>query len=255
MVRYSLICSALALNLAACGTAPFDAPLDERGRPTVNQIIDRVDCEIYTAFGNSNNEAAAKALGTWVAAVEITLTVSDTEGLTPSGGLALAFSEPLKTTGTSFGFGGSPVLYQTRTRTYDQKYTITNVRLIKPEICSKWWHADFNLEGDLGLADQIYAGLHSVKNVGSVPYNTNTGFGATVSFDISKGVSGVGPTWTLVRFKDAAGGLGLSRDDTHKVAITFTPSSAPPLGPAQTTNIYVVQQQLLNAISQTINRF
>ena len=52
-------------------------------------------------------------------------------------------------------------------------------------------------------------------------------FGATASFDVYKGLTNVGPTWTLVHFLGPVGGAGYERDDLHKLAITFVPVAAP----------------------------
>jgi hypothetical protein len=265
---YPLLFGLAASALTGCGTAPFDAPVDERGRPTVSQVVDRVDCEVYKAFNDPANSGIAKDPNyqNWVAAVTLSLTVNDTEGVTPTGGLALSFVEPLKLAGSTFGFGASPILYQTRSRIYQQNYTINNVFLIDKNVCLKSWHEGFNLEGNLGLADQIYAGLHSVDAGNAFDYkNPINTFSATVSFQVYKGVSGVGPTWTLVRFKDTAGGLGISRNDLHSVSITFKPANkatasflAPEVSDAvtaaETQNTYLVQSQLLNAITQSLNR-
>ena len=77
-------------------------------------------------------------------------------------------------------------------------------------------------------------GLHAFHRDNASDYSTGSGdvaskgapdtFGATVSFDVFKGMTSVGPTWTLVHFKGPGGGLGYQRDDLDKIAITLLQS-------------------------------
>lgn len=79
-------------------------------------------------------------------------------------------------------------------------------------------------------------GLHSFSSAdkGADFYQPTVGnskslddFGATVSFHIFKGVSNVGPTWTLQTFKGPTAGVGYTRDDLHQIIMTFAPSVLP----------------------------
>jgi hypothetical protein len=235
----------LALSAAGCSSMPpFDAPPDDRhGYPTVSQVVDKIDCEIAAAREDPEiNTAWVKArlreknpplqpFDNWIASVNLGLTVESTEGITPnSSGLTLSVIEPLKLAQNTFGFGVNPVLYQSRQRIFQLIYTI-DISKIKLDHCAtKQWH-DYNLEGDLGLKEQIFAGLHSiVRNQDDTFSSTKTGsepdsFGGTVSFDVYKGMTSAGPTFTLTRFKGATGGLGVVREDKHSVVITFVPQS------------------------------
>jgi hypothetical protein len=173
----------------------------------------------------------------WVANVSLGLTVTSTEGTFPnSSGLTLAVIDPLKLANNSFGFGANPVLYQQRQRLFTLDYTV-EIEKIDPSHCAtKHWHA-FNLEGDLGLRDQIYTGLHSIirseadeldtSKTGSTPDS----FGGTVSFEVFKGIESGGPVFTLTRFKGPTGGLGILREDKHSVAVTFVPVSTDTTNP------------------------
>ena len=218
---------------------PFDAPDDDAGRPTVSQIIDKIQCEIAEARDDSANDSKQlndflhnylklASFGQWVASVTLSLTVNDTGGLGPTSGPTLAYIKPLVPMGTSFMLGGSPVLYQQRTRIYTQTYTIDISTIPRGQTCEnmgKRWH-NFNLEGDLGLRKQIYMGLHAFDVDDAANFAVKAGspdsFGATASFDVFKGVTGFGPTWTLVNFQNS-GGAGYERDDLNKIAITFVP--------------------------------
>ena len=226
---------------------PFDAPRDNLGGPTVHQVIDKIQCEIAEARddpANNNsrlNEFLAKNLkiapfGEWVASATVSLTINDTIGLTPTAGAALTYIDPLRVPGTMFTFGGSPMFYQQRSRIFTQTYTIEIAKIPPNQTCDniqKRWNR-FNLEGDLGLKDQIYMGLHAFGldtaadfgvegTVPSLISNNPDNFGATVSFDVFKGITNLGPTWTLVRFQGPVGGAGYQRDDLNKIAITFVP--------------------------------
>jgi hypothetical protein len=287
MIRIWLALSALSFATAGCAVAPFDAPIGKVGYPRVNQILDRIQCEIAEARDSPTinsykvkermRQQNLQPFDKWVASVILTLTVNDTEGLSPStSGLTLAVIDPLKLTNNSFGFGGSVILYQQRARTFTQQYSLQIDSIPINETCEnieKKWH-DFNLEGDLGLREQIYTGLHAFDKSEEGEYDVTQkagspdGFGATVSFDIYKGLGSVGPTWTLVRFK-TTGGVGVQRDDLHKIAITFVPVALPSaqatvqtqattagdaMGIAQDMNQQLVLRQILNAILQAQNK-
>jgi hypothetical protein len=266
ILRCGVIGSALAFVLAGCGTAPFDAPVSKSGYPTVRQVIRKINCEIadarddHTINSNSatmhfeNQKEAIAPFNNWIASVTLSLTVSDTEGLMPTtNGLALSFVDTLKSAGNSFGFAGSPIFYQQRSRTYTQTYTINIVDIDQDkENCRRTkWRNDFNLEGDLGIRDQIYTGLNSFlrdetddydpaakgtpnpapsaspAGGGTQSSSSADNFGATVSFDVFKGITSLGPSFTLVTFKGPTGGVGMQRDDMHKLIITFKPVPLP----------------------------
>ena len=241
-----LSAAALVMILGACSSfPPYDAPIDHQGYPTVNQVVDKIQCEIAEARDsptiNSSNakrrleEKGVEPFDDWVAAVTLTLTVINTEGLSPSsGGVALAFIDPLKLASNSFGFGGSIILNQQRTRTFTENYTLEIEHIPPNETCDnigKRWH-NFNLEGDLGLKENIHAALHSfdrsdaADTYGPESAGTEGAFSATLEFDISKGLTVAGPTWTLTQFK-ASGGIGYQREDLHKLVITFVPKNCP----------------------------
>jgi hypothetical protein len=286
MARCGLIGSTLAFAVAGCSSMPpFDAPISDRtGYPTVSQVVDKIECEVAAARDDAtiNSQWVKEHLAKknppllpfedWSAAVSVGLTVNSTEGAFPnSSGLTLAFIDPLKLAGNSFGFGANPVLYQSRQRIFALNYTI-DIRDIDPSHCvNKKWHA-FNLEGDLGLREQISAGLHSiVKGEADIFDTSKTGntpdsFGGTVSFDIFKGVESGGPVFTLTRFKGPVGGLGVLREDKHSVVITFAPPKKPTGKETVASNkenakitaraatADLVQRSQLSAINSSLNK-
>jgi hypothetical protein len=240
-----LLPAAFALGLSGCASMPpFDAPVDANNRPTVATIIDKVQCEIAEARDAAEKENSPlpyfKPFGQWTAAVTLTLTVDD-DGGTPTAGIPLSFITPLPKT-TTFAVGFSPTIYQLRTRTYTQTYTISIASIPHGFNCKDISNS-FNLTGDLGLKEQIYMGLHAFNKSqdgasyyavgsgtpppGQVSAKTADTFGATVFFHLYYGVTGIGPTWTLRTFKGPSAGVGYVRDDLHQIVITFAPAPAP----------------------------
>lgn len=223
---------------------PFYAPTDGKG-PTVSSVVDEIQCEIAEAAAKPENNVQLFGLAPfsdWTAAVALTLTVDDTAG-TASGGLPLSYITPLKPATYTWAFNANPILYQTRTRTYVQNYTL-NIANTKGETCESLQRQNhgFNLEGDLGLREQIYLGLHSFGSSQSTNiYQPASGgkatdnFGATANFHVYLGITNIGPTWTIRTFKGPSAGVGYSRDDLHQVVITFAPTMAivpiPPVRP------------------------
>jgi hypothetical protein len=246
MLRCVVACCVAAAGLAGCASMPaFDAPITTAGGPTVADVVAKIECEVaqarYAPENNSprflsylHNTLNIADFSQWAASVTVSLTVSDTAGLTPTGGLTLAYINPLSVAGTSFGFNATPVLYQNRQRIFSQTYTL-DMTSLTTKTCERFEGTPprINLAGDLGLKDQIYMGLHAFHKGDESDYGTSgsnpasssgpDSFGATVSFDVFKGVDSIGPTWTLQRFVGPTGGAAYVRDDLDKIAITFVP--------------------------------
>jgi len=227
---------------------PFDIPDYDTKVPTVAHVVDKIECEI--AEGRSANDDPAvntdlHKLGLadftqWAASVTLSLTVNDTGGISPVTGLSLAYLQPYKVSPQGLVLGGNLLFYQQRQRIFTQTYTMKIANIPAGETCQsvkrKW--DNFNLEGDLGLKDQITIGLRAFRTASAstyVPASVKTGspdsFGATVSFDVFKGVTSLGPTWTLSTFKGVGGGLGYQRDDLNKIAVSFAPAAYVPPPP------------------------
>ncbi len=140
-------------------------------------------------------------------------------------------------------------------RVFTQTYTIV-IANIPHETCAdlRAWDT-FNLEGDLGLRDQIYLGLHSFHRAANpnaapakyVPSPTNgppspDSFGGTISFDVFKGITSLGPTWTITNFKGVNGGVGYQRDDLDKIVISFAPKGYQPIQAHETYKHFYARQ-------------
>lgn len=265
MFHQRILCVIFAYALASCSSMPpFDVPPSKEGRPTVADVVQKIECEVAEARDENsspdfvaylNNKLNLADFSKWAASVTVSLTVNDTEGLNPNSGLTLTYLEPLSVAGTSFAFGGAVQLYQQRQRIFTQTYTL-DLAAISPKACKRFDGKlpRINLAGDLGLKDQIYMGLHAFRRDAGSDYSTggnNPGsggvpdsFGATASFDVYKGLTNVGPTWTLVHFMGPVGGAGYQRDDLDKIAITFVPVAyqSPPQGGLNVTRAWLATQ-------------
>lgn len=232
---------------------PFDVPENDRDLPTVAHVVDKIECELAEARDDPANIALSGYLhglnladfGQWAASVTLSLTVNDTGGLSPTSGLSLAYLQPYRASPQGLVLGGNAFLYQQRQRIFTQTYTIAINSIPPNENCERLRakRDNFNLEGDLGLRDQIGIGLRAFSTSRAstyIPATVKTGspdsFGGTVSFDVFKGITSLGPTWTLSTFKGVGGGLGYQRDDLNKIAITFAPAKyvgPPPTPPVR----------------------
>jgi len=243
----------ITLGLSACssipgipGTVPnFDNPQSELPSLTVSKIIDEINCELYNVRDTKAARPRApnvEPFSKWVAAVSLTLQVDDSIGLSPT----LTYTDPVKFLG--FSFGGTATLSGSRQRVYTQDYTVTIANL-NVSSCEKLRYRNFDLEGDLGISDIVRMGMRSfdandpaegyggqaasdpVTTDNSNTSKTQEAFGATIQFVVTKGLSALGPTWTINIFKGPGGLFNVSRSDTHKVIISFAPP-APPSGTA-----------------------
>jgi hypothetical protein len=87
---------------------------------------------------------------------------------------------------------------------------------------SVWGPADtFDLTGNLGIIETVDLGLRSVDTSDAAQYQKEKAFGQSIQFAVTKNVSALGPTWTLVRFTGPGGLFGAERIDTHELIISF----------------------------------
>jgi hypothetical protein len=104
---------------------PLDLP-DADKAVTIDQIVDRIECEVYWA--RHNNPALQRS--PWTVSASLSLTVNDGAGLTPT----VSFITPLKTAGTSYKFSASAELSRTRERIF-QETIIFNVAKARRDKC------------------------------------------------------------------------------------------------------------------------
>ena len=171
-----------------------------------------------------------KPFSSWTAAATLTLTVDDTLG-TVTNGLPISFIDIVSKVET-FTFGLNPTLYQNRSRTYAQSYSIDISKIPPAPQCYEMLRSagTSNLEGDLGSKDQILMGLRAFAKShfgatyyaqasgsgtapppptnGEPPAKTADTFSLTDYFKVYYGVNSVGPTWTLTTFHGPTAGVG-----------------------------------------------
>jgi hypothetical protein len=244
---------ALALILSAslcagCGIPHYDVPTDTAGQPTVATIVARIQCELRDMVRDDRptDPATFHRLfllnGDYDVEIALSLEVNDTGGLAPT----LSYMNPF-TSSTSFMFGGTGTLSESR----DHNFT-ENIQLSLRQIFLEWKtganphdcpNPDTNLSGALGLSDfvamaSLTQGLDQTQKLSGKGV-----FGGTIQFIVTKSLSALGPTWTLLHFKGPGGLLGLSEVNTDKVTFAFA------LGP----NVGKPMPHVLMAIRRPVN--
>jgi hypothetical protein len=210
------IAIAMISAVGGCGGVP---PLDIPSDLTVAHIIDRIQCEVWKArhkYPRFRNRA-------WVAVANLTLQVDDSVGLTPK----VSFIHPFATEGTNFAFGASATLKGARQRIYVEQIEIL-VDKVNKGSCDRQ-RDGFSLTGELGIVETVAIAMSSIDSDDAVqfqPKPDKDAFGQTIQFVVTKNVSDLGPTWTLVRFVGPGGLFGAERVDTHRLIISFAPGAA-----------------------------
>jgi hypothetical protein len=185
---------------------------------SVHYIINRIKCEVIKAADEHTQLRTDK----WIAVANLTLQIDDEGSLAPN----VAFINPLAAASTSFTFNAGANLTAHRQRIYSENFSLDIATLKeKPKTCAP--HDDSPLTGDLGIGETVDLGLRSLKRGGPVDYNPqkNDAFGETVQFILTLNLNGVGPTWSLVRFKGPGALAGVSRKDTNQLIISFAPQA------------------------------
>ena len=261
----------LAAMLSGCQTVPHFDRLSgaEPVAPRVSDIMEEVQCEILTALKDSaaakdakpENQPLGSLLGgEYVASVNLTLDVTNDEGVNPS----LSYIEPLVTAGANFTASLSAQGSEEQHRNISVTFTTmfdSNTPLDALGKCREKTSRG-GLRGDLGIREILATGLPYTTNqqvgpkppyimpilgvtrVAPVDPLTGSGalppsFGTTVDFTLVYGVGG-GPTWTLSRFTgpDTAGAGLLSAKRTKKDTLILafarvTPATPPSGGSAE----------------------
>ena len=206
--------------------------------PKVNDIAKHISCELAASIKASNH--AAMRDDNYFIKVFLTLEVDDSLDVTPSLGLIDPFTKAMTnvTTTAAGDLGGA------RQRIFTATYSLESAKLADPAWCTGVdivSRKTYRLNGNLGFDEVVddglditkdgydlttdpgYAGLHIVTtgNDQSAP-----SFGSTIKFTITRQLSGLGPLWTLTRFKGPSGMSGLlngKRPDIDSVILTFSP--------------------------------
>ncbi|VIO75771.1 hypothetical protein CI41S_49100 [Bradyrhizobium ivorense] len=231
--RLLLLIVLLSASISAGCTVPhFDVPYNQSGQPTVKSIVQRIQCEIRDMVRDDSHDPVAAHRRFLLnqdmeVLVSMSIEVNDTGGLNPT----LAYLNPL----TSFTFSGSGTLSEARDHTFTENlqfsfreiyldwYTWRLARLaglnaeelgLIPHDCPP---ADTNLSGTLGINDFVAMAASSE----GLTLGAEKVFGGSIQFLVTKNVSSVGPTWTLVHFKGPGGLLNMSQVNTDKITLAF----------------------------------
>ncbi|MFO1111013.1 MAG: hypothetical protein U1E61_17700 [Bradyrhizobium sp.] len=225
-----------ALMLAGCGVPRYDVPYTEAGQPTVKSIVARIQCEIRDMVRDDSTgpEAFYRAFllnQDFDVAVSMSIEVNNTGGLNPT----LSYLTQLNPL-TSFTFSGSGTLSGSRDHTFTQ-----NLQFSVRDIYLDWYtwrlaklagveepldyglvahdcpSPDANLSGTLGIVDFVAMAANSE----GLTTTSEKVFGGSIQFLITKNVSALGPTWSLVHFKGPGGLVNLSQVSTNKITLAF----------------------------------
>lgn len=264
----AVITSCLGASICVgCAVPQFDVPTDSAGQPTVQTIVERIECEMRDMVRDDTTDPVAfhrlfLLNGDYDAAIALSLEVNNTGGLAPS----LSYINPLTKAATSFTFSGTAALSESR----DHNFT-ENIQFSFREIYTKWKYnvrpydcppADTNLAGTLGMKDFISMAALT-ENLDTKQTLSGKGvFGGSIQFLVTKNLTSLGPTWSLVNFK-GPGGVTASQVNTDKLTLAFAegPNVGKPMARGRITepnppnkNAYWFLQQLLNSsiISQLI---
>jgi hypothetical protein len=237
--KMPLFCASLvSLMCAGCAVPRFDVPTDNVDQPTVQTIVARIQCEIRDMVVDNmlNDVTSFHRLflldGDYDVEIALSLEVNDTGGLAPN----LAYIDPLSKL-ASFMFNGTGTISESR----DHNFT-ENIQLSVRNIYTEWRTnanphncpvADTNLAGTLGIKDYVAMAALTPHLDQKQTISGKGVFGGSMQFVVTKNLSALGPTWSLVRFKGPGPLVSLSEVNTDKITLAFAqgPNAGKPLGP------------------------
>jgi hypothetical protein len=281
---FVLAALAEAFSCSGCAVPHYDVPY-VAGRPNVQTIVERIQCELKEMVRDAEPDHPASPLrnflldGDFDVIVSLSLEVNDTGGLAPS----LTYLEPLSKV-ASFSLSATGVLSESR----DHNFT-ENIQFSMREILAAWRQyksyfdcpsvADTNLAGTLGIEDFVSmaaltpnlalgpsssgassGGAQSSSSKGSSKTSSaNSVFGGSIQFLVTKNLSALGPTWTLVHFK-GPGTVSLSEINTDKITLAFAEgpnvgkrmTAAVPKHPLNPNAEKLLQQMLISSINTQV---
>lgn len=195
--------------------------------PKVDHIVRQIGCELGAL---SKVHLADRH---YIITAILTLQVDDEINLTPS----LSFIEPLTVAATNrtmtqgLGIGGS------RQRTFAATFYFDSRKLLALAPCDAQPDRLYRLDGNLGLAEiaRDGIGVHARQTamLGEAPPAPT--FASQVKFVVTRSVSALGPTWTLISFKGPGGTNGLLNGKaltTDTLNIAFAPKPEKEADPA-----------------------
>jgi hypothetical protein len=261
---FFFVAALFVLTGNGCSVPHFDIPTDSAGQPTPATIVQRIQCEIRDMVRDDKGDKDVTSFhrlfllnGDYDVAASLSLEVTDTGGLAPS----LSYINPLTMT-ASFIFGGTATLSEARNHNFTE-----NIQFSVRQIYADWKskkklyncpQADTNLAGTLGIKDFVAMAAVTDGLVGAEPTPeaqpakpATTQFGGSIQFIVTKNLSSLGPTWSLVHFKGPGGLVNLSEVNTDKITLAFAqgPNAGKRLVTSNTPNFdaYRLLQQILTS--------
>jgi hypothetical protein len=267
-----LALSGAATLICGCSTLPhFDnAVTPEQIGPRVSDIVNEIQCEILYSVNKSKSQdspLAALQDGQYVANVNLTLDVTDDQGVNP----ALSYIHPYITSGLNFTAVLNGQLTGQQHRNFNVTFTLLFDRDTPTEPKLKKCRGDNDrsgLIGNLGIEEIIATGLRYAtgseyknedpykipalgvdKRLASDPLTGGAAlapnFGSTIDFTLVFGVGG-GPNWTLTHFTgvNPAGLLSFTRTNKDTLVLSMArvaPTAAPSGTAAEVDKLRAIQ--------------
>ncbi len=249
--------SAAVISASLCGGCAvprYDVPYPD-GTPAVTSIVNRLQHELLEQVRDGARNQEWLLTGDYQVVASLSLEVNDTGGLAPS----LSYLNPLNKL-ESFTFGGSGVLSESRDHNFTEnlQFSLRQIYQDSKRFTGAYPPppADTNLAGTLGVGDFV-AMADSSPGLAEDRAAPNSVFGGSVQFLVTKSVSALGPTWSLVHFK-GPGGINLSEINTDKITLAFAkgknrgkPFTVVANTPNTTGNIFL-QQLLTSSINSQL---
>jgi hypothetical protein len=245
----------MALTLQACSALPFfdNTPgSPNTPAPTVDDIVQHVECEIWRAQKDFPDIKTKLAAYGYVASADLTLAVQNNQGVNVNLGFV---TSPLHGVASdSFTLFVGPTLSGQQHRDINLTFSIDLEAADEARAQEACTSAERDaqtgkpgLRGDLGLGDIMVAGL---KHVGARDFIFSSTFdayttqqklsaptfGSTIDFEVVYGLSNTGPHWNLEHFKgpgpadDTGGPLTFTRTLRDTLVVSFAPSKVPASG-------------------------
>ena len=203
----------------------------------------------------------------WGVQMSLNLSVNESTSFNP--GATLNYPRaPIDSFGSPFSpsfaasFGGELSTTATRQDTFTFYYLVTDIEGEKPEECRKSppKGSSLLLQSDLGIKNWLQNAMNIRSSVGQSRRWDQEAITYHITFQIVTS-AGATPTWTLLKVTGGNNGsgslLGVKRDRTHELTLTFGPAQSVPGGRPQPNPIALndaLAQQIGSAVSNAVSK-
>jgi hypothetical protein len=212
-ISTALVTGAASLGGCASIAPNFDIPTDPRGVPSTASIVQRIRCELIP---QPYEHRTALLAYDYEVAMLLSINVTDKGAIEPS--LNFPFKD------FSFNVGGNLSQSRGDSLSINLSYSMRDLAhdWVKGYASAQCPSLETNLAGDLGLRRSVSAALETpdLKPGGDVSPTAGE-FSGSIEFTVARGVSNLGPTWTLVHFKGPGELASLSRESLNKLSFGF----------------------------------